>query len=173
MATAKQTIIDTVPVEEIFYRHGVHVKAGKCCCPFHADDTPSLSVYDNGRKWHCFGCGQGGNVIDAEMLFEQLSFIEAICQLDSDYKLGLIADADDPVPHRPKISVHTIAAKEQERYRQIRQDALEGYYYYSSVLRRFKSPSFLSKAEEREFWEAVRLREACERVYEELGSVKL
>lgn len=38
---------------------------GKLRCPFHADRTPSLHVYDEPeRGWACFGCGKGGTVID-------------------------------------------------------------------------------------------------------------
>lgn len=30
-------------------------------CPFHEDQTPSLSV--NGPLWNCFGCEAGGDVL--------------------------------------------------------------------------------------------------------------
>jgi DNA primase len=36
----------------------------KLCCPFHADDTPSLQVYPKTNTWHCFGCGKGTDSID-------------------------------------------------------------------------------------------------------------
>jgi DNA primase len=36
----------------------------KLCCPFHADDTPSLQVYPKTNTWHCFGCGKGADTID-------------------------------------------------------------------------------------------------------------
>ena len=39
------------------------IEAHKIACPFHADSTPSLHLYDNG-KWHCFGCGKHGDVLD-------------------------------------------------------------------------------------------------------------
>lgn len=34
-------------------------------CPFHVDDSPSLNINDTLRKWHCFSCGRGGNVVQA------------------------------------------------------------------------------------------------------------
>jgi hypothetical protein len=37
-------------------------RAGKICCPFHDDSTPSLQLYDH--DWHCFGCRIGGSVYD-------------------------------------------------------------------------------------------------------------
>ncbi len=34
------------------------------CCPFHADRSPSFYVFGKGERWHCFGCGLSGDVID-------------------------------------------------------------------------------------------------------------
>lgn len=34
------------------------------CCPFHADRSPSFTVFDHGRRFHCFGCGAAGDVLD-------------------------------------------------------------------------------------------------------------
>ena len=34
------------------------------CCPFHRDRTPSFTIYDGGKRFKCFGCGAGGDVLD-------------------------------------------------------------------------------------------------------------
>ena len=34
------------------------------CCPFHADRSPSFTIYEAGRRFHCFGCGATGDVLD-------------------------------------------------------------------------------------------------------------
>lgn len=34
------------------------------CCPFHADRSPSFTIYDAGQRFHCFGCGASGDVLD-------------------------------------------------------------------------------------------------------------
>jgi len=34
------------------------------CCPFHADKSPSFTVFDGGRRFHCFGCAADGDVLD-------------------------------------------------------------------------------------------------------------
>ncbi|MCG5237123.1 CHC2 zinc finger domain-containing protein [Xanthobacter oligotrophicus] len=37
------------------------------CCPFHAEDTPSFTLFtgrDKVQRFHCFGCGQHGDVLD-------------------------------------------------------------------------------------------------------------
>lgn len=36
----------------------------KACCPFHADRSPSFTIYKGGRRFMCFGCGAEGDVFD-------------------------------------------------------------------------------------------------------------
>lgn len=36
----------------------------KGCCPFHADRSPSFTIFSGGRRYHCFGCGSSGDVLD-------------------------------------------------------------------------------------------------------------
>ena len=36
----------------------------KACCPFHSEKTPSFTIFSDGERYHCFGCGVGGDVID-------------------------------------------------------------------------------------------------------------
>lgn len=45
-------------------------------CPFHDDRSPSLSVWRD--RWHCFGCGIGGDVFAFVMLQRGCSFREAV-----------------------------------------------------------------------------------------------
>ncbi len=50
-------------------------------CPFHNEKTPSFTVNDDKAFYHCFGCGQHGDVISFAMEMEGLSFPEAIERL--------------------------------------------------------------------------------------------
>lgn len=50
-------------------------------CPFHPDDTPSLTVSPDKGLWHCFGCHAGGDSIGFLMKIERLSFPEALARL--------------------------------------------------------------------------------------------
>lgn len=36
----------------------------RACCPFHNDRTPSFYLFDEGRRFHCFGCNASGDVLD-------------------------------------------------------------------------------------------------------------
>ena len=53
------------------------------CCPFHDDSTPSLSVGGVPDRFHCFGCGASGDVIDFVARLEGLGFREAVHRLDA------------------------------------------------------------------------------------------
>ncbi|MFA7421638.1 MAG: DNA primase [Melioribacteraceae bacterium] len=47
-------------------------------CPFHQEKTPSFTVSEDKQIYHCFGCGNGGNVFKFLMEFKNISFVEAI-----------------------------------------------------------------------------------------------
>lgn len=49
-----------------------------CCCPFHNEKTPSCKIDPATQLWHCFGCGEGGDVFGFVMKSEDLSFPEAV-----------------------------------------------------------------------------------------------
>lgn len=50
-------------------------------CPFHKEKTPSFSVSQDKQIFHCFGCGEGGNVITFMMKYHNIDFIEAVRRL--------------------------------------------------------------------------------------------
>lgn len=47
-------------------------------CPFHQEKTPSFNVSDDKGIYHCFGCGEGGDLFQFAMKFEGLGFAEAV-----------------------------------------------------------------------------------------------
>jgi DNA primase len=47
-------------------------------CPFHAEKTPSFSVHAGRQFYHCFGCGQSGDVFSFIQKIENVSFPEAV-----------------------------------------------------------------------------------------------
>lgn len=46
-------------------------------CPFHKEKTPSFSVDTRKQLYHCFGCGEGGDVISFIKKVENIDFVEA------------------------------------------------------------------------------------------------
>lgn len=52
-----------------------------CCCPLHNEKTPSFKIDPATQLWHCFGCGEGGDVFAFLMKTEDLNFPEAVRKL--------------------------------------------------------------------------------------------
>ncbi len=50
----------------------------KGLCPFHDEKSPSFHVRPNHGHFHCFGCGEGGDVYTFLQKIEHVSFVEAI-----------------------------------------------------------------------------------------------
>ncbi|UPK31797.1 hypothetical protein IVB18_26060 [Bradyrhizobium sp. 186] len=51
------------------------------CCPFHAEDTPSFTIFvgkDKVERFHCFGCGEHGDVMDFVRGIKGVGLREAI-----------------------------------------------------------------------------------------------
>ena len=53
----------------------------KGLCPFHDEKSPSFHVRPNHGHFHCFGCGEGGDVYSFLQKIEHVSFVEAVEQL--------------------------------------------------------------------------------------------
>ena len=49
-----------------------------CCCPLHQEKTPSFKIDPATQLWHCFGCGEGGDVFSFIMKTEDFNFPEAV-----------------------------------------------------------------------------------------------
>lgn len=49
-----------------------------CCCPFHNEKTPSCKIDPSTQLWHCFGCGEGGDVFSFIIKSDDVSFPEAV-----------------------------------------------------------------------------------------------
>ena len=58
-------------------------------CPFHREKTSSFAVAADKQIYHCFGCGEGGNVIRFVMRVENIGFKEAIEHLADRAKITL------------------------------------------------------------------------------------
>ncbi|MBR0212380.1 MAG: DNA primase, partial [Alphaproteobacteria bacterium] len=51
------------------------------CCPFHNEKTPSFAVNEEKGFYHCFGCGEHGDIISFTMKSQNINFVDAIKEL--------------------------------------------------------------------------------------------
>jgi DNA primase len=73
----EQSRIDEVVGEQVALRPA-GVGSLKGLCPFHDEKSPSFHVRPTVGLWHCFGCGEGGDVISFVQKVDHLSFAEAV-----------------------------------------------------------------------------------------------
>jgi DNA primase len=72
-------------IEEVVSDYVTLRRAGggslKGLCPFHDEKSPSFHVTPTRNFYHCFGCGEGGDVIDFLMKIDGLGFADAVERL--------------------------------------------------------------------------------------------
>ncbi len=79
-AVRERAAIDDVVSAYVTLR-GAGGGSQKGLCPFHDEKTPSFTVTPARQYFHCFGCGQGGDVFTFVQQIEGLSFVEAVEKL--------------------------------------------------------------------------------------------
>lgn len=73
------------------YGIGLHRKGRYywCCCPFHGEKTASFMVDDAKNRYHCFGCGVSGDVINFVQEYEHIEFVPAVRKLAGMYGIEI------------------------------------------------------------------------------------
>lgn len=101
-------------------------KGGKfwCCCPFHHEKTASMCVNEDGQFYHCFGCGESGDVITFIMKMEGMTFPEAVAFLAE--RAGMQV----PTP----VGFQSNAESKQKRDRLYEILTLTAKFYYKSLM---------------------------------------
>ena len=70
----------------------------KSLCPFHSEKTPSFYINPERQTFHCFGCGEGGDVFAFVMKMESLTFSEAARELAERVGVRIGSNAADSAP---------------------------------------------------------------------------
>ena len=91
-------------------------------CPFHNEKTPSFSVSPQKGIFHCFGCGEGGNVIHFLMKIENISFVEAVEKLAENAGVML------PKPSRHDSEEYAQKARQREVLCEMNNEAAQFFY---------------------------------------------
>ncbi|MBT0994781.1 DNA primase [Cellulomonas sp. DKR-3] len=121
-----EAVRERARIEEIVGAHVQLRSAGvgsmKGLCPFHDERSPSFHVRPQVGRYHCFGCGEGGDVIDFVMKVDGLPFAEAVEYLAGRVGLqlryeegGPTRPAEEPGRRRRLVEAHKVA---EEFYRE-------------------------------------------------------
>ncbi len=144
-----EAVKQSVSTREAAAFYGIKVRRnGMACCPFHDDKNPSMKV---DQRFHCFGCGADGDVIDFTAKLFDLSPKEAAEKLAQDF--GLIYDSQAP-PRRRYVRQKTEAQKfREDRQRCYR--VLSDYYYLLKKWEADNSPRTPEEEPHPRFVEAI------------------
>jgi DNA primase len=112
-------------------------------CPFHSEKDPSFTVDQDKQFFHCFGCGQGGDVFTLVMEKENMSFPEAVEFLANRYNITL--------PEKRKLSHRQL--KEEEQLARIMDSALA--FFQSNLSRGQEGKKALAYLQERKVSQSV------------------
>ena len=77
---ARHPLGDTVEAAGVRLSGRGRVRQG--VCPFHDEAEGSFTVYSDSERFWCFGCDEGGDVLDFIRRMEELTLLEAIARLD-------------------------------------------------------------------------------------------
>ena len=128
-----EAVKQSVSTREAAEFYGIKVRRnGMACCPFHDDKNPSMKV---DQRFHCFGCGEDGDVIDFTAKLFDLSPKEAAEKLAQDF--GLIYDSQAP-PRRRYVRQKT----EAQKFREDRQRCYRVLSDYYHLLKKMGSRPF-------------------------------
>ena len=97
---------DRTNIVEIIKRHVELKRAGtgswKGLCPFHSEKTPSFNVNETRQYFHCFGCGEKGDVISFLVKIEQRPFMDVLHDLASSSGVDLDVRPLSPAERRAR-----------------------------------------------------------------------
>jgi len=133
-----EKIKKAVSAREAAEAYGIRVnRSGMACCPFHDDRVPSMKL---DSRYHCFGCGADGDVINLTALLFGLNTREAAEKLAQDFGISCKKWKPPRREQRQKIrkqKVQTVRFKETERkfYR-----ILTDYYHLMKLWQRERTP---------------------------------
>ncbi|MFA5954939.1 MAG: DNA primase, partial [Patescibacteria group bacterium] len=75
----------------------------KARCPFHEEKSASFMISKPKQIWHCFGCGEGGDIFSFVMKQEGLEFPDALRLLAAKAGIQVVAEAPEKRTERERL----------------------------------------------------------------------
>ena len=117
-------IIDVISGYLRLQKAGVNYKA---LCPFHNEKTPSFMVSSSRQNWHCFGCGEGGDIFTFVQKIEGVEFPEALKILAD--RAGVILEHSNPKLRSEKDKIYEICEKAAQFFTQNLNNQITDYLH--------------------------------------------
>ena len=94
-----EAVKQSVTTRQAAEHYGIHIGRNVMAfCPFHNDKTPSMKL---DWRYHCFGCGADGDVIDFAAALYGLGKPEVLCQLYGGFFLSQPIQGGGKINHIP------------------------------------------------------------------------
>lgn len=87
-----------------------------CCCPFHNEKTPSCKIDPVTQLWHCFGCGEGGDVFKFIMKSDDISFPDAVRTLAQRANIDIAETGRGGIPNSRKARLREVCEETASFY---------------------------------------------------------
>ena len=102
----------------------------KGLCPFHGEKTPSFYINTSKQIYKCFGCGEGGDVINFIMKIENLDFMDAVKLLADRCGIQINTNVDESTKER---------IEKSKKFQDIHVEAAR--FYFSNLIKS-KNPGY-------------------------------
>lgn len=102
----------------------------KGLCPFHGEKTPSFYINTSKQIYKCFGCGEGGDVINFVMKIENLDFMDAVKSLANTCGMEINTNVDEATKE---------IMKKSKKFQDIHVEAAR--FYFSNLIKS-KNPGY-------------------------------
>lgn len=114
------------------------------CCPFHNEKTASFCVNDDGQFYHCFGCGESGDIIKFIMEMESCSFWDAAKLLAERVNMEL-----------PEFKYNESTAVKKDKLKELEECMHSAFVYYYKNLRTVDGKNAVDYLEKRKIVESA------------------
>ena len=156
--TIFETVREQIALPDAAQLYGISSRSGNVRCIFHADNTPSMKLYDD--HFHCFGCGAHGDVTDFTAQMFGLSKHDAAKKLCSDFGISEYTVSPAPKKCRPLMT-------ERERT-QLAFDVLTDYLVMLKDFRAVYAPLDESESLDPRFVESLQQLDYAENLWDML-----